>query len=233
MCRSEYCSDFLKQELTAKDLEDKSTFLSFIEFGWDPAMKVYAVLATLIAVGAVALLVMSKFNESKKNNQNSDRSENQQVKDLELVQTRNTVRMLDDIYKGGIVKITDQYVNKKTTIPAGTAFKQIFAIAKEKGWHEVRLLDATGDPYNDENVANDEFEKRAIKKIVTGAAYYEEIEKVGQERYLRAMTAIPVALEKCTMCHSEYENAKPGQAIGALGYRIKIKEFSELDQSKE
>ena len=135
---------------------------------------------------------------------------------------RETVRMLDDIYKGGIVTITDKYVTEDSEIPAGTAFKQIFAIAKEKGWHEARLLDVTGDPFSTSNVAVDDFEKRGVKKMADGVEYYEEIEEVGDEKYLRAMTPIPVALEKCTWCHSNYEDLPKDQAIGAMGYRLKI-----------
>ncbi|MCG8652740.1 MAG: hypothetical protein MI861_23070, partial [Pirellulales bacterium] len=43
--------------------------------------------------------------------------------DRPLERTRRTVRMLDDIYKGGIVAITQHYVNDEDAIPAGTAFK--------------------------------------------------------------------------------------------------------------
>ena len=86
--------------------------------------------------------------------------------DTALQRTRRTVRMLDDIYKGGIVAITDNYVNDRDTIPAGTAFKQIFRTAWEKGWHKVRLVDGLGDPLNDENSPEDAFEKQALKALV-------------------------------------------------------------------
>ena len=135
---------------------------------------------------------------------------------------RQTVKMLDDIYKGGIVTITDKYVTEDSEIPAGTAFKQIFAIAKEKGWHEARLLDLTGEPYSDENVPVDEFELRAAKKVAAGTGFYEEIEEAEDGKYFRAMTAIPVVMEKCIRCHSNYEDLPEGQAIGAMGYRLKI-----------
>ncbi len=135
---------------------------------------------------------------------------------------RQTVRMLDDIYKGGIVTITDKYVTEDSEIPAGTAFKQIFKIAKDKGWHEARLLDVTGNPYSLQNVAKDEFEKRAVKRMVEGEQFYEEIEEAEDGKYLRAMTPIPVVFDKCTWCHENYEGVPEGQAIGAMGYRLKI-----------
>lgn len=142
--------------------------------------------------------------------------------DEALERTRKQVRMLDDIYKGGIVLITTHYVDDESDLPAGTAFKKLFEAAKKKGWHEVRLLDATGEPVNDENAPADEFEKTAIDALKKGAPYYDEIVERDDRRYLRAATTIPVVMEKCTMCHSNYEDVETGAAIGALGYTVPI-----------
>ncbi|GAB5404964.1 MAG: hypothetical protein Aurels2KO_31950 [Aureliella sp.] len=135
---------------------------------------------------------------------------------------RQTVRMLDDIYKGGVVAITDTYVNDESTIPAGTAFKSLFKAAEAKGWHRVRLLDVTGDPYDDSNVAEDAFEKSAVKKIAGGKPWVEAIEVRKGTRHLRVLTAIPVVMEKCVMCHDNYADLAKGQAIGALSYTIPV-----------
>ena len=172
--------------------------------------------------------VQADGSKPKKSQQSVDQEELKKA----TYRTRQTVKMLDDIYKGGIVTITDKYVTEESEIPAGTAFKQIFAIAKAKGWHEVRLLDVTGDPYDDENVAVDDFEKRAVKKIAAGETFYEEIEDSQGQKYFRAMTAIPVVFEKCIQCHSNYEDVPAGQAFGALGYRIKIELDGDMDLSK-
>lgn len=137
-------------------------------------------------------------------------------------QVRREVRMLDDIYKGGIVTITQHYVNDSETIPAGTAFKKLFESAEKNGWHRVRLVDATGEPLNDENVAEDDFEKSAIAKLVGGKSWVEEVELRDGIKHLRVATPIPVVFEKCTMCHDNYEDTKPGQAIGALTYVVPI-----------
>jgi hypothetical protein len=135
---------------------------------------------------------------------------------------RREVRMLDDLYKGAIVTITEHYVNDKDTIPAGTAFKKLFEAAEAKGWHKVRLLDATGNPYDSENVANDEFEKDAIKQLVAGKPWVESIENRKGTRHLRVLTPIPVVFEKCVMCHDNYADVPKGQAIGALSYLVPI-----------
>ena len=69
----------------------------------------------------------------------------------ELERARREVKLLDDIYKTAIVLITQHYVQEDSDLPAGKAFKVLFAGMKEKGWHEVRLIDATGEPLNEEN----------------------------------------------------------------------------------
>ena len=142
--------------------------------------------------------------------------------EVELKRAKREVRMLDDIYKGGIVTITEHYVNDEDTIPAGTAFKKLFEAAEKKGWHKVRLVDATGEPYNDENIAEDEFEKNAIKQLVKGKSWVEKIEVRKGIRHLRVATPIPVVFAKCVMCHDNYFDVPKGQAIGALTYVVPI-----------
>lgn len=144
-------------------------------------------------------------------------------RDRKLERTRKMVRMLDDIYKGGIVSITDNYVTDEDAIPAGTAFKQVFKAAADNGWHTVRLVDGTGEPLNEENSPIDAFEKEALKALVAGSTkWFEKEETVDGKRTLRVATPIPVVFEKCIMCHDNYEQAAKGQAIGALTYKLKI-----------
>ncbi|RMD82324.1 MAG: DUF3365 domain-containing protein [Candidatus Dadabacteria bacterium] len=144
-------------------------------------------------------------------------------KDPALERTRKTVRMLDDIYKTAVVLITEHYVNDEDDLPAGSAAIALFDAIKKKGWHEVRLLDATGEPYDDDNVAKDRFEKEAVKQLKAGKSWYEQVTKTDNgQRVLRVATPIPVVLKKCTMCHPHYADAKPGEAIGLLSYKIPI-----------
>ncbi len=143
-------------------------------------------------------------------------------KDVLLERTRREVRMLDDLYKGAIVSITQHYVNDKETIPAGTAFKSLFVAVEKKGWHKVRLIDVSGEPYSDENVAEDEFEKMAVKALAAGKASVEKIEVRDGTRHLRVATPIPVVFEKCVMCHDNYADVPEGKAIGALSYTMPI-----------
>lgn len=144
------------------------------------------------------------------------------TKDVLLDRTRREVRMLDDLYKGAIVAITQHYVNDKQTIPAGTAFKSLFVAVEKKGWHKVRLIDVSGEPYSDENVAEDDFEKMAVKALAAGKANVESIEVRDGTRHLRVATPIPVVFEKCVMCHDNYADVPKGKAIGALSYTMPI-----------
>jgi Protein of unknown function (DUF3365) len=137
----------------------------------------------------------------------------------ELNRARREVKLLDDIYKTAIVLITKHYVEEDSDLPAGEAFKVLFAGMKEKGWHEVRLLDATGEPLNVENSPQDPFEKNAITALLAGKPYYEEQAAIEGKRLLRAATPLPIVMDKCTMCHSNYRDQK---VIGALGYTLPL-----------
>lgn len=139
-----------------------------------------------------------------------------------LARTRKQVRMLDDLYKTAVVLITEHYVSEKADLAAGSAFQALFAAMKKKGWHEVRLLDATGQPYEEKNAPADDFERRAIAALKSGKPYFDEVVARDGKSYLRAATPIPVVMKKCTLCHEHYADAKPGEAIGALGYTILI-----------
>ena len=142
--------------------------------------------------------------------------------DPAVERARREVRMLDDIYKTSIVLITQHYVNDHKDLAAGTAFKALFSAVEAKGWHQVRLLDATGEPYESANQPKAGFEKNAVKELLKGKPSYDRVVTEDGKRYLRAATAIPVVMDKCIMCHENYRNVPKGQAIGAIGYRIPI-----------
>ena len=181
-----------------------------------PTARPIVMLFTLVLFGLVCLVPWEDGLTVEVNAQDAS-------SDPPLERTRKTVRMLDDIYKGGIVAITANYVNEKDSIPAGTAFKQVFKTAEEKGWHTVRLVDGLGDPLNEENAPMDAFEKEALKSLVAGkTAWYEKEETVKGKRTLRVATPVPVVFEKCIMCHDNFEGVPKGQAIGALTYKITI-----------
>lgn len=143
-------------------------------------------------------------------------------KDRAVERTRKTVRMLDDIYKSAVVLITEHYVNDDDDLPAGTAAIALFDAVKKKGWHEVKLLDVTGEPYDDKNVAKDAFDLEATKRMKAGEKWFDQVVGEKKNRKLRVATPVPVVLEKCIMCHAHYEDFKDGAAIGMLSYTIPI-----------
>jgi len=167
-------------------------------------------LAVALALGAGAWWSAPSLAQGKK------------ADDPAVARARKQVQMLDDLYKTAIVLVTENYVKEDSDLAAGSAFQALFKAMKDKGYHEVRLLDATGEPYNEKNKPQDDFEKAAIKALKGGAATHEEVVQRDGNRYLRVATPIPVVMKKCTMCHEVYNKAKPGEPIGALGYTIRI-----------
>lgn len=166
----------------------------------------------LMAVAAIALWPSVEPAES---------AEKPKV-DAALERTRKTVRMLDDVYKTAVVLITTHYVNDEDDLPAGAAAIALFDAINKKGWHEVKLLDASGEPIDEANVAKNKFDKEAVKQLKAGKSWYDEVEKKDGKRFLRAATPIPVVLKKCIMCHDNYKDAKKGEPIGLLSYKIEI-----------
>lgn len=139
-----------------------------------------------------------------------------------IERSRKTVRMLDDVYKQTIVLITDKYVNDKDDFAAGSAAVLLFKNISKSGNQQVRLLDATGEPHEPENVAKDAFEKEGIKRLKGGAALHEEVVQKNGKYELRVMTPVPVVMQKCVMCHAHYADAKKGEPIGAISYIVPI-----------
>jgi hypothetical protein len=142
--------------------------------------------------------------------------------DPAVARARKTVMMLDDVYKTAVVLITDKYVNDEDDFPAGSAAIAWFDAINQKGWHEVRLLDATGMPHDAKNTARDEFDRQAIQQLKAGKTFYEQVEEKDGKRTLRAATPVPVVMKKCVMCHEHYADAKAGEPIGLLSYRVPI-----------
>jgi hypothetical protein len=149
-------------------------------------------------------------------------AESPKVDEAAVKRARKAVQMLDNIYKQTIVLITDKYVNDEDDFPAGSAAVVLFRNITKSGSHEVRLIDATGSPYVDTNVAETEFEKEGLKKLKNGEQYVEKVvEKDGKPRLL-ALTPVPVVLKKCIMCHPHYADAKKGEPIGAISYSLPL-----------
>ncbi|MCS7045563.1 MAG: DUF3365 domain-containing protein [Gemmataceae bacterium] len=133
--------------------------------------------------------------------------------------TRETVKMLDDLYKNAVVSITKTYVEKQADTPAAAVAKEVFEAMHQKGWHHARLVDASGKPKSQRNVAKSEFEKRSVAAMKSGKTYYEEVGEKDGKPVLRAATIVPAVMPQCVVCHG----GKEGGLLGAIVYEVPIK----------
>lgn len=135
-----------------------------------------------------------------------------------IERARQSVRMLDNVYKQTIVLITEKYVHDENDFPAGSAAVMLFDRISKSGSHHVRLIDATGEPIDAENVAKTDFEKQGVKRLKEGDEFVDEVVEIDGKLQLLALTPVPVVMEKCIMCHEHYADAKEGEPIGAISY---------------
>ena len=143
------------------------------------------------------------------------------VMSMELDHARKTVRMLDDLYKTYIVLITEEYVDDPSVLPAATLSKRVFKVMNEKGWQKVKLLDATGTPFNPENNPVDAFERDAINAMISGRTYFEKIETIDGKAHLRAVTSVHAVMKGCISCHP---SSRVGDLLGGIAYNIPMEE---------
>jgi hypothetical protein len=149
----------------------------------------------------------------------SDAGDKIKVDPAALERTRESVKMLDDLYKNAVVAITKTYVEQQADTPAAAVAKDVFAAMHKKGWHFARLVDATGKPRRKENVANTDFEKRGVEQMKAGKAYFEEVGEKDGKPVLRVATVVPAVMQQCTTCHG----GKEGRVLGAIIYEVPIK----------
>lgn len=136
-----------------------------------------------------------------------------------LERTREQVKMLDTLYKTAVVSITNSYVEGQSSVPAAMVAKDVFAAMHKNGYHNARLIDATGKPKNKKNVANTDFEKKVVEEMKAGKQYYEEVAQVDGKHVLRVGTIVPVVLQQCATCHGK----KEGSLLGAIVYELPVK----------
>ena len=179
-------------------------------------MKRFAPLAALAVVVAALLATLNAAAPDRETPADT------RAKKQALERARKQVKMLDHIYKQTVVLITDKYVNDESDFPAGSAAVALFKSVTDAGYHQVRLIDATGSPYEEKNVAKDDFEKEGVKQLKAGKPYYETVVEIKGKPHLRALTPVPVVSKKCIMCHDHYSEAKKGEPIGAISYSVPI-----------
>ena len=136
-----------------------------------------------------------------------------------VLRAREEVKKLDDLYKTAVVGITKTYVEQQADVPAAAVAKVVFQAMHEKGYHDARLIDATGKPKNKKNVAETEFEKKVVAAMKDGKTYIEEVGEKDGKPVFRAGTIVPSVLSQCAVCHG----GKEGRLLGAIVYEVPIK----------
>jgi hypothetical protein len=134
---------------------------------------------------------------------------------------RETVKLIDALHKFYVVEITSTYVgDTKKQPPAARVAKRVFKAMHDGGLPGGRLVDATGEPINEDNRPNTPFEKKAVAAIKAGKGYYDEVGTAGGKDVLRAATVVPVVMKQCISCHPGF---REGDVLGALVYEVPIK----------
>ncbi len=150
-----------------------------------------------------------------------EREAKEATPDREAVQrAHETVKLLDTVHKGYVVNITATYVKAQVRTPAAHVAKKVFEFSAKNGGPRVRLIDATGSPQNKVNVAQSDFEKRAVVQLSKGEKYVSEVGHKDGQPILRAATPVPVVMSHCIACHAGF---KEGDLLGALTYEVPIK----------
>jgi len=170
-------------------------------------------------LAASALLAAAMIGRGEVRAQGQPAAE-RKTDDPALERAREQVRMLDDLYKTAVIRITSTYVTKDDDVPAIMIAKQIFTAMRKNKWHSARLVDATGEPINDENSPSTAFEKEAFKAIRSGQPYIERVEGGGNDRHLLAATVVPAVSKNCVMCHP---GTKVGEVLGFIRYDVPVK----------
>jgi hypothetical protein len=134
--------------------------------------------------------------------------------------TRETVKLLDDVHKGYVVNITSTYVRARESTPAAAVVRKVFAHLEKTGHGTGRLIDASGAPVVEDNVAKSDFEKKAVAAIKGGKPYFDEVGEKDGKPVLRAATVVPAVMPACVTCHP---HVKEGEVLGALIYELPIK----------
>ncbi len=176
---------------------------------------------TLGAAATLAMVSVTAFSDQQRVHA-AEKEAATKVDKAAVERSRKITKNLDNIFKQTVVLITSKYVHDESDFAAGSAAVLLFDNISKSSDNKIRLIDATGQPYDEENVARDDFEREAIKRLKAGAKLHEKVVRIDGKPQLRTVTPVPVVMKKCVMCHEHYADAKEGEPIGAISYIVPI-----------
>lgn len=176
---------------------------------------------SVLAVGAGLVVITLLASQPRPQVAAADDTSPGQGPDKAAIErTRKVIKLIDDINKAYVITITDTYVKAQEKAPAAAVVKKVFAHMEKNQHGTGRLIDATGSPLREGNVAKTDFEKAAVKAIKSGKAYVDEVGTKDGKPVLRAATVVPAVMAACVNCHP---HVKEGEVLGALVYEIPIR----------
>jgi len=130
---------------------------------------------------------------------------------LSLAEARRTVRLMDDIYRIGVLTTHTMYVREPGVPAAITWGKQVLGQVNAEGWPQARIFAASDRPLNPENNPKDAFEREAIQAFKQGKTRVEQQEP----GVLRYASEIRIGDKSCLTCHVRN---KEGDLLGGVSY---------------
>lgn len=134
-----------------------------------------------------------------------------------LEEARRMVRLMDDIYRTGVLTTHQMYI-QEPGLPSAVAWgKQVLGQVNAKGWPQARIFAASERPLNPENSPVDNFEREAVQAFKEGKTSAERREP----GVLRYASEIRVVDKSCLTCHVRN---KVGDLLGGVSYRAMVTE---------
>ena len=131
---------------------------------------------------------------------------------VSLPEARRMVRLMDDIYRIGVLTTHGMYVREPGVPAAITWGKQVLAQVNAQGWPQARIFAVSDRPLNPDNNPRDAFERDAIQAFKAGKSRLEQ-QEAGVLHYA---SEIRIADKSCLTCHVRN---KEGDLLGGVSFR--------------
>lgn len=140
-----------------------------------------------------------------------------------IARARLALEEVDILHKAYITLVTENFTTGPGLLNAVTITEKVFEIMEKKGKYRARILSTSEVPFLPESAPRDDFERDAIKAIISGKPYYERVFfDYDDKGFLRAVTPVRVTTKKCLLCHP---NKKMGDLMGVISYTVPLEDY--------